>query len=134
MRTGDQQRYGEAFLFEAFADRLALLVPGVDALQHDGQLEVAERHVVPDPGHVPPGEPGVLGRELRSRPEPGAGGGVGGDAASPLVVPAVAVPAVAVPAVAVPAVAVPAGGEPAFLALFGPVDEGQAQVGQRVAQ
>src|SRR6202041_2967102 len=77
MRTSDEQRYGEAFLFEAFADRFALLVPGVDALQHDGQLEVPERHVVPDPGHVPPGEPGILGGELGPGPEPGGGGGVG---------------------------------------------------------
>ncbi len=36
VRTSDEQRYGEAFLFEAFADRFALLVPGVDALQDDG--------------------------------------------------------------------------------------------------
>src|SRR5580692_8324438 len=78
VRTSDEQRYGEAFLFEAFADRFALLVPGVDALKHDGQLEVAERHVVPDPRHVPPGEPGVLGRELGPGPEAGAGGSVGG--------------------------------------------------------
>src|ERR1700723_4048866 len=83
MRTSDEQRYGEAFLFEAFADRFALLVPGVDALQDDGQLEVAERHVVTDPGHVPPGEPGVLGGELGPGPEPGARGGVGRHAARP---------------------------------------------------
>src|ERR1700734_1569217 len=104
MRTSDEERYGEAFLFEAFADRFALLVPGVDALQHDGQLEVAERHVVPDPGHVPPGEPGVLGGDLGPGPEAGAGGGVGRPPARPG--------------------PLAAGPEPAFLACLGPVDQG----------
>src|SRR5580704_4409451 len=116
MRTGDKQRYGEAFLFEAFAYRLALPVPGVDALQDDGQLEVAERHVIPDPGHVPPGEPGILGGELGAGPEPGAGGGVGRHAARRGLA--------ALAALAALVALVAAGAEPAFLPSLGPVDEG----------
>ena len=46
---------------------LRLQEPRVDALQHHGQLEAAERHVVADARDVPAGQLGVPGRELRRR-------------------------------------------------------------------
>src|SRR5581483_333481 len=47
--TGDQERDRLAFPVEAVAHRLLFQVPGVDAFENDGKLEIAERHVVLDP-------------------------------------------------------------------------------------
>ena len=40
---------------EALSHRLVQPVARADALQHDGQLRVAERHAAADPGNVPSG-------------------------------------------------------------------------------
>ena len=64
MRPGDQDRHRPALTLEAFAHGQALLVPGVDSLEYHRELEVPERHVIPDPGHVAAGQLGVPGSEL----------------------------------------------------------------------
>ena len=55
-------------MLEASPHRLVLQVAGVDALQHDGQLDVAERHVVADPGDVPSGPSGPASRDALGIP------------------------------------------------------------------
>ena len=42
-------------MLEAIPHRLVQRVTRVDALEHDGQLKVAERHVAADPGNIPSG-------------------------------------------------------------------------------
>ena len=42
-------------MLDAIPHRLVQRVTRVDALEHDGQLKVADRHVAADPGNIPPG-------------------------------------------------------------------------------
>src|SRR5438046_3308140 len=100
-------------MLEAFPHRLVLQVARVDALQHDGKLKVAERNVVADPGDVPSGPARVPGGELGPGQEARARGAVGPQAGTRGSLVWV---------------------EPALLAPVGPVDQGQSQVGERIAQ
>ena len=50
-------------MLEAIPHRLVQRVTRVDALEHDGQLKVAERHVAADPGNIPSGPARVPGGE-----------------------------------------------------------------------
>ena len=44
-------------MLQAIPHRLVRRVTRVDALEHDGQLKVAERHAGADPGNIPSGTP-----------------------------------------------------------------------------
>ena len=50
-------------MLDAIPHRLVQWVTRVDALEHDGQLKVAERHVAADPGNIPSGPARVPGGE-----------------------------------------------------------------------
>jgi len=89
---------------------------GRDAFEDDCELEVAERHVVPDPRYVAPGPPRVTRGELGPGQEAG-----------------LAVASVDTPA-ASGRLRSSAPGEPALFARIGPVDQGQPQVSQRIAE
>jgi hypothetical protein len=106
MRPLDQHRHSGPFSLEPLTDGLVLQEPGVDALKDHGQLEAAKRHVVADAGQVPAGQFRVPGGQLG----PGEESRHGRDRRPDADV------------------------QPLRIGRIGPVDEGQAQVGQRVAE
>ena len=50
-------------MLDAIPHRLVQRVTRLDALEHDGQLKVAEHHVAADPGNIPSGPARVPGGE-----------------------------------------------------------------------
>jgi len=57
-------------MLEAIPHRPVQQMARVDALEHDGQLKVAERHVGADPGNLPSGAPQRPARPTRVSPRP----------------------------------------------------------------
>ena len=64
-------------MLEAIPHRLVRQIGRADALEHDGKLKVAERHVVADPGNIPSGPARAPGGELSPGQQARAGGAVG---------------------------------------------------------
>src|SRR5215468_3014300 len=73
VRPPDQGSDRLALPLEPFAHGLVLQKACVDAFEHHGQLEAAERHVIVEPGQVAAGEFRVAGGYLITGEESGAG-------------------------------------------------------------